>query len=56
MPDRFGDAADLMELNAGVAARRVEIETQVFALGRQVFAEKPEAVAARFRYYWNGVS
>jgi hypothetical protein len=55
-PDRFGAADDVVELRAAIAERRDEVSKRAFELGRQIFAEKPRAVAARFQRYWNSVS
>lgn len=51
-PDHFGEPEDLKVLRVATAARKAEIEAEAFALGRQVFAERPRAVARRFASYW----
>jgi CHAD domain-containing protein len=51
-PDRFGPAEDIAALNESIDLRRGEIEKDAFELGRQVLAERPRALAARFTRYW----
>jgi hypothetical protein len=54
-PDRFGDEADLHILREVIIARKEAIQADAFKLGRQVFAERPRAVAQRFTSYWRSV-
>jgi len=55
-PERFGDGGDVDVLRETVAARTGEIEAEAFRLGRQVFAERPRAVAERFSSYWRSAA
>jgi CHAD domain-containing protein len=55
-PPRFGDAADVAALSAASAARMPQIEDEAFELGRQIYAERPKAIARRFRAYWDGAA
>ncbi len=55
-PDRFGVADDIAELQHAIGVRRAEIEQQAFALGRQILAERPEALARRFAQYWTSAA
>lgn len=51
-PERFGDEAALGQLHDAIAARSSEIEARAFELGRQLYAERPRAIARRFAAYW----
>jgi hypothetical protein len=51
-PERFGDEANVAALHEAIAERKDEIEKDAFELGRQVFAERPRALARRFKRYW----
>lgn len=51
-PARFGDDTDIGILRDAIAERRAEVEKAAFELGRQIFAERPRAVARRFKRYW----
>ncbi len=55
-PERFGDDADRQALHDAIAPRVEEIEGRAEALGRQIFAERPRAVAQRFSRYWRNAS
>ena len=55
-PERFGDAADGEALRAAIGPRLAEIEHRATQLGRQIFAERPRALAARFTRYWHDAS
>ena len=51
-PSRYGSPAQL-EAVASVAERHSRaLEDQAFTLGRQLLAEKPEALIERFQSYW----
>ena len=51
-PRRFGSEDDVAALREAIDARRQEIEERAAALGRQLLAEKPRALATRFARYW----
>lgn len=51
-PARFGDEADVAALSAAAEARRSALESDAFALGRQIYAERPSAVRERIGAYW----
>lgn len=51
-PDRFGSTDDVAALRESIAARLDELEDSAFALGRQLMAERPRALADRFATYW----
>ena len=53
-PSRFGGDDDVGALRETIDARRKEIEEKAASLGRQLLAEKPRALAARFARYWKG--
>ena len=51
-PSRYGSPAQLETL-AGVVERHSKaLESQAFTIGRQLLAEKPEALVDRFQSYW----
>jgi CHAD domain-containing protein len=52
MPDRFGPVEDVAALHDAIASRRAEIEADAFELARQLLAESPRALVARFTRYW----
>lgn len=51
-PDRFGTPEDTTVLHDAIADRLHEVEDAAFALGRQLMAERPGALADRFATYW----
>jgi hypothetical protein len=51
-PDRFGSVDDVAALHGAIADRLREVEDSAFALGRQLLAERPRALADRFATYW----
>lgn len=55
-PERFGDPIDRAALGAAIAARRGTIEKHALKLGRQIFAERPGALAERYRAYWRAAA
>jgi len=52
-PARFGDRDDIAAVRNSIEQRLPHIERHAFDLGRQIFAERPKAVAQRFRAYWD---
>ena len=55
-PRRFGDATDIAALSAACITRMPQIEDEALELGRQIYAERPKAIARRFRAYWDGAA
>jgi hypothetical protein len=55
-PRRFGDGPDIAALSAACVARMPRIEDEALELGRQIYAERPGALARRFRAYWLGAA
>jgi CHAD domain-containing protein len=55
-PERFGDGTDVVALRTACGAQMHLIEDEAFQLGRQVYAERPKALARRFRAYWDGAA
>ena len=53
-PLRFGSDEDRAALREVIDARRREIEERATSLGRQLLAERPQALAERFARYWIG--
>lgn len=53
-PSAFGAELDLTFALDAADRRQTEIEAHITALGRQVFAEKPRALQARFSAYLDG--
>lgn len=51
-PEAFGQSDDIAVFLALLDRRRSELRTDAFALGDRLFAEKPDAFAARWRSYW----
>lgn len=51
---RFGDAADRALLAGLIESRRSAVEAEAMERGRQVFAERPKALARRLGAYWQG--
>ncbi|MEO8756571.1 MAG: CHAD domain-containing protein [Devosia sp.] len=54
-PERFGKPDDGTVLLDTIEARRQPLEAEAFALGRQINAERPRALARRFAAYWKSV-
>ena len=46
------DAGERAQLEALIGDRMGELERQAFDLGRQVYAERPAALARRMARYW----
>lgn len=55
-PRRFGEGPDIAALSAACVARMPQIEDEALELGRQIYAERPQALARRFRAYWDGAT
>jgi len=53
---RFGEGTDIAALSAACAARMPQIEDEALELGRQIYAERPKALARRIRAYWDGAA
>lgn len=51
-PQQFGGEADVAALRTAIGTRRRDIESSAAALGRQLLAERPRALAERFAGYW----
>jgi hypothetical protein len=51
-PQRFGSEAEVGALRVAIDRREVEVEDKAGALGRQLLAERPRALAERFARYW----
>jgi hypothetical protein len=48
----FGSSEDVAALRGAIHTRRKDIEERAGALGRQLLAERPRALAERFARYW----
>jgi CHAD domain-containing protein len=53
---RFAEGADIAALSAACVARMPQIEDEALQLGRQIYAERPAALARRIRVYWEGAA
>ena len=49
---RLGSGEDVAALRGAIHTRRKDIEERAVALGRQLLAERPRALAERFARYW----
>jgi hypothetical protein len=52
-PDEFGGGKTLQVMISLIERRQAQLRDEAQPLGMRLFAEKPKALAARFRTYWN---